>query len=235
MRATKLRVAFFSGIAIAVIIALSASASLLSALYARQADAFLDDWKQSQKQDQAFNPDPRAWRVAEYAARNAVETAWVSQGADLDRLGRVLVWGWTEAWPERKARLERAIETYRAALVARPQWALGGLRLANTKYRLRQTDEEFLAALQHAEFYAGTRMYVLPAIAELGLRAWDQLDVPTRYAVVRAIQRTVDNSTTSARALEARAKTLNQHRIFCAVISSEAQHRAKICNQRSAR
>jgi hypothetical protein len=223
------RAALMFGAVVALLVWVIAGQNLMAALYANQAQAFLDDWKSSAKQDHTFVPSSRAWRVANFAAHESVAWGVLARGDDLERQGRIQVWGKTDDWPTRRDRLHAALDSYRQSIGARPLWPWAWLRLANTKYRLGERDAEFHNALQQTEFLAGTRMSVLPALSEIGLRAWDELDTPTRQAIVRAVQKTVEDSTAQARRLERRAKDIGEHRLFCALIPLNLQQQRKLC------
>jgi hypothetical protein len=211
------------------VLAVVALQQLIAALYAQQAQLFLDDWKESRSQGASFVPDTRAWHVADYAASRAVLWPLLPHADDLQRWGQILAWGEGDDQSVQYARWETALTQYRAAMDVRPQWALGWFGLGNMKLRLGQFDSELLHALQQTERYAGTRLYLLQPLAETGLRYWAELDLATRQAIIRAIQRTVDVSPAAARRLEARAVAVGQRHIFCAVIAPAVQQARALC------
>lgn len=114
-----------------------------------RAESFMTQWAKDSQE-----PDAVAWRVAADAAAIAVAVHLVVNGDYHNRLGRVNAWrpfqhpaGDTVAAMSRR----EALQSYRAAVVARPTWPDMHARLAHMKLLLAETDSEFNAALRAAE------------------------------------------------------------------------------------
>ena len=157
----------------------------LSGLIVELAQIEMDRWTFSKR------PQPMAEvsRVAGYFSDSlgyAPNNPWALEGLGTLDLARVRL---SNAPAEALAFAKDAHGRFRAALRQRPTSPFLWANLALSKVYLDEMDDEFLAALGHADelgpWEPGTQQVVLFA----GLAAWDKLDAGQQRALSRVVQR----------------------------------------------
>lgn len=128
-----------------------------------------------------------------------------------------------------RAALTQAVEDLRAAQAARPGWPYGAALLAAGKFRLGQEDAELSRALTVARHQGGAEPQVLRLVAEIGLRAWENLDPPATAATTAALVRLARTDPTHADAL---LRTTRRAAVGCAALGA-AGEAVSICGMSS--
>jgi len=211
----------------ALLLALTGVRLLVAGAADYQAQSFIDDW-----QSDAKAPNDRAWSVAKDAADRALAFYPGRNGGYYDRLGQINEWrvadspyGDEAAQPARQA----ALEAYRRAIEARPDWPHGWLQLALLKLRMQAFDAEFDQALRESFERGPWRIEINSRLAEIGLQAWPQLDAAQRRQTLESARRTVRFSDETAWGMFALARELGQLDRLCPALPEELRTERGIC------
>ncbi len=192
-----------------------------------QAEAFISAWAKAGNE-----PSPHAWQIAQGAAQRAIGFYPVANGDYLDRLGRVHSWQYFRqpyGMPALQASREKALQAYRAAVAARPNWPYTWARLAHSKLYLQQFDAEFNQAFAHAAALGPWRIGVNRELAEIGFHAWPQLADTQREMTLESARRSVAYSWNEAKNMRRLAESSSGLSILCNSLSSELKTRKAVC------
>jgi hypothetical protein len=203
---------------------------LLAALFGIQADAFITDWD-----SYPGDPSPPAWEVAQQAATLAIALFPATDGAYLDRLGRVYAGrNQARAFGDPTAVRDRqdALATYRRASAARPLWPWTWTHIAYAKLALGERDGEFRTALHQAHALGPWLPSINRSIAEIGLLAWRSLDSETRTLTLEAGRRVARGGAADAKWLADVATRSGRVAIVCAALPGELDLEQRLCKQR---
>lgn len=198
--AMKHKLPLFALLLVALGVSLTGGQMLLAGIWRYQADVFLDDWAQKGEE-----PSPLAWMVAEQAGQRAVATYPVANGDYLDRLGRVYEWQQFAApFGDEQAQASRshAIDFYRQAAHARPDWPFSWNHLATAKLRQGELDDEFRQALQNGFNLGPWRAEAYRQTAYLGLVSWHTLNEQQRKTVTNAIHNGLTHTNSSKQQMQ---------------------------------
>ncbi len=200
---------------------------LVADIAAWQASQFIDDWTERQAV-----ASEQAWSVAEAAAKRAIAVAPVAMAVHYERLGRIHEWRHIHLPFGNEAAVDSRLaarDAYRQALELRPLWPYTWARLAYTKLRLLQIDDEFEHALRQAVELGPWRIAVNKAVVEIGLIAWLELDSAQRILVLDAAERTLKQNRRVGREVLALAKTLHRLDDICGALDIELAEAWKEC------
>lgn len=210
---------------------------LAAGLASLRAEAFLSDWAR-----RGAEPDPRAWQVALAAARQAVALYPVANGDYLDRLGRVYSFRHFQhpfAVPHLGADAvgqsrRGALQAYRAAVAARPDWPFTQVRLLHAKLYLLQFDAEFDRTFARAAALGPWRIEVNRELAEIGFAAWPSLTPAQRELTLVHAQRSVAFSDAEARTVLARARAAGLAPALCRALPAALKAQRRLCGNGAA-
>ena len=220
-------IALLLAIAIGLPLLYGGACLLLAGIASYQAQAFLQDWEKKGQE-----PDARVWQVARDAAQLAIDRYPVANGAYLHRLGLIEQWkqfrqpfGVAEAEGSRRA----ALQAFRAATEARPNWPEHWSALAHAKLYLLEFDGEFHNALRKAHELGPWRIEINRRLAEIGYLAWPQLNEAERDSIRLAAQRTVAYNQREAQKLLSIAEYAGMIEDLCGSLTPELRTIRKIC------
>ncbi|MBT8765800.1 hypothetical protein [Metapseudomonas boanensis] len=192
---------------------------LLAGIASYQAEAFISSWDK-----QGREPSVVAWEIAHNAAQRAIRLYPVADGDRLDRLGRIYSWKQFRqpyAAPAAQHSRRAALETYRAAIAARPSWPYTWARLAHSKLYLQEFDSEFDQAMAQAFRLGPWRIGVNLELAEIGFDAWPQLNEAQRQATRESTRRSAAFGNAEAQHLLEIAQRTGRIRVLCESLSHE--------------
>lgn len=201
---------------------------LLAGIASYQAQAFLQDWSSKNKE-----PDARAWQIAHDAAQRAIVLYPAANGGYLHRLGLIHEWrhrdqpiGDTRTQASRRA----ALEAFRGASAAQPNWPDHWSAIAYNKLHLMEIDDEFGHALAQAHKLGPARIQVNRRLAEVGFVAWVLIDEDQEKITLEAARRTVAYSNREAQQLLEVADLTGMTDTLCSNLDDELKTQRKICN-----
>ena len=128
-------------------------------------------------------------RVARYFAaslRYAADNPWALEGIGALDLAKMRA---SRVPHEALAATRDSHMRFRQALIQRPTSPFLWANVALAKLYLNEIDDEFLAALRHADELGPWEPAVQQTILFVGLAAWQELDPALRQALVRTIER----------------------------------------------
>lgn len=212
---------------LALVLLFAGGRMILAGIASYQAETFISDWEKAGNE-----PEARAWRVAHDAAQGAITLYPVANGDYLDRLGRVYSWqqfrqphGASTAASSRHA----ALDAYRAAVTARPNWPYTWVRLAHSKLNLQEFDDEFAHALSQAFQLGPWRIGVNRELAEIGFSAWPHLSDNQRQATLESARRSVAYGSAEAQRLLRVAQHTGRLKVLCDSLSTELKTSRNLC------
>lgn len=179
---------------------------LVADISSYQVESFVSDWFSRGKL-----PSEKAWLIAHRAAERSLQFYPADNGAYYEDLGIIHEWrhyflplGDPRAYSSRNS----ALDAYRIAIELRPFWPYTWARLAVTKMKLLEFDEEFDLALRNSITYGPWRSDVNYLIAEMGLAFWVELSPNQKLLICQVLQRMMVHTPKQAGKLIAHSETM---------------------------
>ena len=116
------------------------------------------------------------------------------------------------------AAVRSAYDYFRLTLIQRPSSPFAWEKLARSKLYLEELDDEFLAALRHADELGPWEPDVQQAVIFLGLAAWQKLGPAQQAAVIRTLERATLRNAPKVTEI---VKSFNRLDLLCAINNSK--------------